>query len=69
MADREIYCYECDTYLGVIRDAKLKRGMVFLCADCGMVPEDTTTYNMNQPGSRDAAVEQLMNIFGMGGKR
>jgi len=31
---KKIYCSECKTYLGVIRDAKLKKGMVYLCATC-----------------------------------
>ena len=34
MADREINCEECHTYLGVIRDAKLKKGMVHICEKC-----------------------------------
>ena len=31
---KTIYCAQCKTYLGVIRDAKLKKGMVCLCAIC-----------------------------------
>jgi hypothetical protein len=34
MADREIHCLKCDCYLGVIRDAKLKVGMVHICYLC-----------------------------------
>lgn len=34
MADREIHCTRCRTYLGTIRDAKLKKGMTHLCGNC-----------------------------------
>lgn len=34
MPDREIYCVTCNAYLGVIRDAKLRNGMGFICATC-----------------------------------
>ena len=32
--DREIRCYECDIYLGCIRDAKLKKNIYFVCYEC-----------------------------------
>jgi len=31
---KTIYCSECRTYLGIIRDGKLKKGLAFLCATC-----------------------------------
>ena len=31
---RKIYCAECTTYLGEIRDATLKKGMIYLCIKC-----------------------------------
>ena len=31
---RKIYCSECKTPLGEVRDAKLKKGMVHLCSKC-----------------------------------
>lgn len=34
MADREIRCARCKLYLGVIRDAKLRKTMVHHCDDC-----------------------------------
>lgn len=34
MADREINCIECNLYLGVIRDAKLRTKISFLCDCC-----------------------------------
>ena len=34
MPDREIYCVTCNAYLGVIRDAKLRNGMGFICSTC-----------------------------------
>ena len=30
----DIYCIECDTHVGLIRDAKLRKGIVFLCSGC-----------------------------------
>lgn len=33
MAERKIFCV-CGKYLGVIRDAKLLKGIVFLCPNC-----------------------------------
>lgn len=34
MADREIFCSKCGTYVGTIRDAKLKKGLTFVCCEC-----------------------------------
>jgi len=31
---RQIYCYKCQCYLGEIRDATLKKGILFLCLIC-----------------------------------
>lgn len=31
---REIECCRCHTYLGEIRDAKLKKGIVYMCDGC-----------------------------------
>jgi len=30
----DVYCVECDTHVGLIRDAKLRKGIVFLCGNC-----------------------------------
>jgi|GEM_PF-1148648 len=34
MTTKIIHCKDCGTYLGEIRDAKLKKGMTFVCGDC-----------------------------------
>lgn len=34
MPDRKIYCAGCTIFLGVLRDAALKKGIRFLCKDC-----------------------------------
>jgi len=34
MSERKIHCVRCNLYLGVIRDAKLRKTMVHLCDDC-----------------------------------
>lgn len=62
MADRDIYCADCGCYLGVIRDAKLKKGLVTLCADCHL-PAEPEFPKRNSPG--DGTVEYLQNLFGM----
>jgi len=30
----KIYCVACNKYLGEIRDAKLRKGVKFLCVNC-----------------------------------
>lgn len=30
----ELTCIDCGTYLGVVRDGTLKKGMVCMCKDC-----------------------------------
>ncbi len=32
--DRKIYCRDCGTYVGTIRDAKLMKGLSFICPSC-----------------------------------
>lgn len=32
---RKIYCHKCGKYLGEIRDATLRKGILFDCAECG----------------------------------
>lgn len=34
MSARAIYCHKCRAYLGVIRDALLRQGIVHMCAGC-----------------------------------
>lgn len=34
MPIRKIYCKGCNSYLGEIRDGKLKKDIVFLCSVC-----------------------------------
>ena len=30
----KIYCHKCKKYLGEIRDATIRKGIVYLCRDC-----------------------------------
>ncbi|MBF0121601.1 MAG: hypothetical protein HQK79_22445 [Desulfobacterales bacterium] len=32
----EIYCAGCNKYLGEIRDAKLRKGIAYACAECSV---------------------------------
>lgn len=34
MPGKKIYCAGCATYLGIIRDAKLRKDIKFLCKNC-----------------------------------
>jgi hypothetical protein len=42
---RQIACAKCSTYLGVIRDAMLRKGIVYLCNVCGAKPKPPKTPN------------------------
>lgn len=59
--DRIIYCNKCGCYLGVIRDAKLKKGMTFACGVC---PTAKPREKFSKSG--DTAVDDLLKMFGMG---
>ena len=58
--NRIVYCNKCGSYLGEIRDAKLKKGMTFACGVC---PTATPKEKVKRTG--DSAVDDLMKIFGM----
>lgn len=34
MSDREINCCQCGKHVGIIRDAKLMKGLKFICPMC-----------------------------------
>jgi len=34
ITERTIRCYKCDVYVGTIRDAKLMKGLLFVCPIC-----------------------------------
>jgi hypothetical protein len=50
--ERIIYCYKCNVYVGTIRDAKLMKGLSFICATCVKKEKQDTTLNI--PKSNDA---------------
>ena len=60
--DRVIHCNKCGAYLGVIRDAKLKKGMVF---SCGVCPTAEAKPREKFRKTGDSAVDDLRKIFGM----
>lgn len=41
MADRSIYCEKCHTALGTIRDARLRKDIIYLCHGCYPRPVKT----------------------------
>ena len=52
MSDRPIYCHHCGRYLGVIRDAKLRKGITHACGECavGKNPVDELFRKMGLKG-------------------
>jgi hypothetical protein len=60
--DREIRCYCCNTYLGVIRDGKLHKKIRFSCWECydDCFPEPTKSQSSAED---DQVVENLMRMF------
>ncbi len=42
MSDKTIHCKICGKYVGVIRDAKLIKGLVFICPTCSSEYEPIT---------------------------
>lgn len=54
---RKIFCSECKTYLGEIRDAKLKKDMAHLCAKC----ESARRLMKTAMGTKD---NPLKDLFG-----
>ena len=64
---RDIYCVLCDTYLGVLRDAKVRKDAVNLCGECfeEFHGEGRPTFAGKGTGN-DGGVDYLRNLFGMG---
>ena len=60
--DRLIYCNKCGGYLGVIRDAKLKKGMTF---SCGVCPTAEAKPREKFSKTGDFAIDDLLKMFGM----
>ena len=50
---RKIHCSECKTHLGEIKDARLKKGIAYLCAKCetarNLMKAAKTARNANNP--------------------
>lgn len=40
---KKIFCNKCNKYLGVIRDGKLHKDIVYLCKKCNE-PNETNTF-------------------------
>ena len=59
---RSIRCHRCDCYLGEIRDAKLKRGMAFICTECASAIKKVKPNSQSSP---DSTLDGLKKMFGM----
>lgn len=64
MSDREIYCRECKCYLGVIRDAKLKIGLVHICYLCSCTIQWNSSEKDNKNSKKTDDI--FKDIFGKG---
>lgn len=66
MATRIINCESCNSYLGEIRDAKLKVGMVSLCVSCEKKRKAAFVYmrNINKKQAHQKPSDILKGIFG-----
>ncbi len=72
----DIYCIKCDTHVGLIRDAKLRKGIVFLCNTCNQTRikaeqnhEDTTdnnTLNIKANSEEELGEAIRRELFGGG---
>jgi hypothetical protein len=49
MSDRDIFCDTCGNFVGTIRDAKLRKGLKFICPDCDC--QDKTIDDFNSMGA------------------
>jgi protein-arginine kinase activator protein McsA len=57
MPDKDIHCYKCSKYLGVIRDAKLHKDMYYICGSCAR-PKSKRSEEYNE------VPDFLKDIFG-----
>jgi hypothetical protein len=65
MSDREIFCKICKRKVGIIRDAKLMIGLVFICPGCDL--EEDEGYDVHHPEDnqyKTKETEDFMNMFG-----
>jgi len=63
---RRIHCAGCGKYLGEIRDATLRKGIVHLCDGCNMKRLASDLANKTAPKS---PFEDLMDNFFSGSRR
>ena len=72
----DIYCIKCDTHVGLIRDARLRKGVVFLCSGCNQdriateESSDSSNNTIHIKGNSEEEVGEALRreLFGgMGG--
>ena len=57
MPAKRIYCVICNKYLGEIRDATLRKGIVYLCRTCSK--------NVSKEQDDGGMLDNIRNLFGM----
>jgi len=67
MSNRKIYCTACNCNLGEIRDAKLLKGIKYLCPNCDTkrVASDLANKTRGSMGGRLSVPDFLKDIFGV----
>ena len=61
MSNRKIYCIACNRPLGEIRDAKLLKGIKYLCPDCNV--KRVASDMMNKTNTTGSVPDFLTDMF------
>ena len=63
--ERAIHCHKCKVYVGTIRDAKLMKGLKFVCPKCDDLHRETNRDDMFGDGFTDLLKDSMFgDIFG-----
>ncbi len=67
MPSRQIFCFNCRTYLGEIRDARLRKDINHACADCAdrilRLKAATRLHNATKAHTGKAYGDVLKDLF------
>lgn len=64
MSERHIHCIKCSTYLGVIRDAKIMKGITYCCPRCSIDKKDNIFDGLNDTLTDTGILDMFGDIFG-----
>lgn len=63
MAIKEIRCKDCNKYCGEIRDAKLIKGLTFVCDECSNKRKLKENYDKYNSGEKMSASDIFGGLF------